>query len=277
MSGELGGVAWEVARRAASPALSGLVAGSLQGYVERAPHPVERREFSGPRAVLIFELGPPLAVFDRAGGGAATRFARGFVGGLDDVFTATRHEGFQEGVQVDLTPLGARRVFGVPMSELTRRVVPFDALVGPRHRDLAERLAALPSWAARFDMVEAFLLERAGGTAPDAIIAHAVSAITRAGGLVDVRALCDHLGYSQRHVIARFRDQVGVPPKLFARLVRFDRLVRRVRGGPGAPWADLAAELGYCDQSHLARDVRAFMDVTPSELADLFVALDPLG
>jgi AraC-like DNA-binding protein len=93
--------------------------------------------------------------------------------------------------------------------------------------------------------------------------------------------LSRELGYSPKHLISLFRDQVGIPPKLLARLVRFERVMGRLRPSTATKdvcLADLAAIHGYSDQAHLARDVKHFTGLTASEarqslsdeLVDLF-------
>ena len=62
---------------------------------------------------------------------------------------------------------------------------------------------------------------------------------------------------------------MGLPPKLLARIVRFDRLLRQLRTGAAMSWADLALECGYYDQAHLVREVRRFTGVTPTEARPL--------
>jgi len=78
--------------------------------------------------------------------------------------------------------------------------------------------------------------------------------------------LADELGWSHRRLIARYRDSVGLPPKLVARIVRFERLTALLSNDPGAGWAQTAIACGYFDQAHLAREVRELADITPTEL-----------
>jgi AraC-like DNA-binding protein len=76
------------------------------------------------------------------------------------------------------------------------------------------------------------------------------------------------VGWSHRHLIDRFRRQVGLSPKTAARLVRFDGVWRRLDGEGGRlDWADLAREVGYADQAHLVRDFRQFTGTTPTAFA----------
>jgi methylphosphotriester-DNA--protein-cysteine methyltransferase len=76
------------------------------------------------------------------------------------------------------------------------------------------------------------------------------------------------VGWSQRHFIAQFKHQIGVSPKVLARMLRFGRVVRAIRAGQTADLADLAIASGYYDQSHLNRDVREFAGTTPGGLLE---------
>jgi AraC-like DNA-binding protein len=89
-------------------------------------------------------------------------------------------------------------------------------------------------------------------------------------------ALARELNCRRKHLISLFRDQVGIPPKLLARLVRFDNVMRRARASASTPWAELALEHGYYDQAHLVRDVRRFTGLTPTRARASFVG-DGLG
>ena len=180
-------------------------------------------------------------------------------------------------MQVNLTPVGARLFLGVPLSELAGGVVPLRDLLPRQQATLAEELAGLRDWDARLDRVERLLLERITASRRSVdIVAWAVRRIEGAGGAVDMRELSRQLGYSQKHVITLFHEQVGVAPKLFARLVRFERLLQRLRAGDGVSWAQLASELGYYDQSHLTRDVREFAGTTPTRVRAELVDLEGL-
>lgn len=261
----LGEVRVEAANRAPAPALRAHVRG-LQGYVEQAPAPVSRREYPFPGVVMILGFGPPIRVYDSGDLRRSSRHPGGFAAGIDGSFTLTEHEGFQSGVQVNLSPVGARLFFDLPLDELRARAVAFRDVAPPGERDLTERLEALATWDARFDLVEEVLAKRLAAARLDVRgVAWAASQIERSGGRVPIRALERELGWSPKRMIARFRDQIGVPPKLFSRIVRFDRLATRLRSGAAPRFTDLAQEFGYFDQSHLVRDVRQFTGVTPSE------------
>ena len=277
LRGQLAGSRWEMATRAPGPQLREYVHGDYLGYTERTDTPIRRREFAVPFVVLILEFGPPICVAPRDNPHLRTRHRGGFLGGLDDSFAVCEHDGFQQGLQVNLTPIGARLLFGIPMSELTGRIVPIADILPVRHRNLGERLQDVTRWDARFDLLESTLAdcltEACGKTN---IVSWAVRRIERSGGALEMRGLARELGYSQKHVIRMFRDQVGIPPKLLARIVRFHRLVKHLRTGGGGTWADLALEVGYYDQAHLVKEVRQFTGITPSEVRPLVTDLHSL-
>jgi AraC-like DNA-binding protein len=196
---------------------------------------------------------------------SAARHPGGFVAGLGDRFAITEHEGRQRGVQVDLTPTGARRLFGIPMSELAGRIVALRDLLPAGQRALTERLSAAREWATRLDLVEEFLVGRMREVRLDTRrVDWALAQIESRGGILDVGWLARELGHSHKHLIALFRDQVGIPPKLLARLVRFERVRRAARADAAIGWAELALAHGYCDQAHLAREVKQLTGLTPT-------------
>ncbi len=250
---------WETVARPPHPALAPHVRGGYLGYVERVGAPLRRLEVPHDAIVVILNLGPPLLV-----GSEAPALRRSFVAGLHDRAVVTEHPGEQRGIQLDLTPLGARMLLGLPMRELARRVVDLDAVVPG---ELVDRLAALGGWPERFDALDAFLLARLRRAAPPRPdVAFAWSRLVQTHGAVGVAQLCAELGCSRRHLAARFGEDVGLPPKAFARVLRFQRVLGLLEreGGVGR-FADIAAAGGYYDQPHLNRDFRQLAGCTPGE------------
>lgn len=166
-------------------------------------------------------------------------------------------------VLVRFTPLGAA-CLGVPACELAGRSVALDQLL-PRARvnEVSERLCAAPSAAERRAIVEGFLssLPRAG----DALVSRAIACLTRVdGGRVTVAAIARELGLSERQLERRFLARVGVTPRAFASLVRFERA--RKLSGSAPSLAALAQAAGYYDQSHFVRDFRRFAGAPPRDV-----------
>jgi AraC-like DNA-binding protein len=245
----------ELATRPPHPALAPHVR-SLAGWRELSEGPVRRAEPPGGRIVLVVSLGPTLDVDGR-------RFTS-FIAGLHDQPALTEHAGEGHGMQAYLTPLGARRLLGMPMGELTRDVVELEDLIGPFAAELSERLAETPGWPERFALFERAIAERvleAPPVAPE--LDWAWDRLLETGGAVPIGELAGATGWSRRHLATSFREELGMPPKALARILRFERALERLRGG--AELSDVALDSGYYDQAHFNRDFKGFTGITPTE------------
>ncbi|HYI19825.1 MAG TPA: helix-turn-helix transcriptional regulator [Solirubrobacteraceae bacterium] len=239
--------------RAPHPLLRGAVL-RYAGYEERAATPVVRTELPQDRVSLIVNLGAPFAV-------AGERFGS-FVAPVDDRPATTSFESTARGVQLDLQPFAARALLGVPLDELHGALaVDLGAVLGRDAAELEERLDAAPGWDARFALLDALLLRRLQRAAPPPDLLRAWSRLQATGGSVRIGSLAGELGCSRRHLAARFREHVGVPPKTVGRILRFRRAAALLRGGAGP--AATAHACGYADQSHLNREFRALAGATP--------------
>jgi AraC-like DNA-binding protein len=271
---------FEVVVRAPDPQLAGTVQGGYCAWTEWAREPWQRREVPSGIVPLILNLGPPLGV--RAAGdrfGPLRPFGA-FVAGLHQGPATTESRGTVRGVQINLTPLGAHRFLGLPMHELTNRVVELETLLGSRARRWVERLQEVPTWEGRFALLDRLLLERlqaarAPETSPE--LAWAWGLLRDRGGAVPIGELARELGWSHKRLIARFRQDLGLPPKALARVLRFHRAVRRLeRSAPGS-WAQVALDCGYYDQAHLIRDFGELAGVPPTELLRDRLIVDAAG
>jgi AraC-like DNA-binding protein len=225
--------------------------------------PLSRIEYPTGRGVLVLEFGPPLSVADSSG--VWERRQSGFFAGIDDGASLTEFAGAQAGVQVNLTLKGAHAFLATPMHEVARRVMGLRELgVTP---SLAERLAEARNWSARFGVVVEFLQLRLGRSPPlSDLVSWAASRIDASGGAVRIDELAKELGYSRKHLHACFLREVGLSPKRYAEVMRFDGLRRRLLANGTTGLADLAAELGYADQAHMTRDARRFSSMSPTTL-----------
>ncbi|MFA1550394.1 helix-turn-helix domain-containing protein [Actinomadura chokoriensis] len=254
---------WRMARGRPHPALRPFLR-SYDGYLETAAVPARTRTLPARTTVMIINLGPPLhlAVPDP---GVRDREYASFAAGMHDGHGMYVSPGGQRGIQLDVTPLGAYTLLGVPMARLTNAAADLPDLLGREARTLVERLADAPSWSARFDILDGFLLRRlAAGPVPDREVARAWRLLEGDHG-VTVAALAADVGWSRKHLNHRFREQVGLPPKVTARVLRFRRAVELLAGGAG--FAEAALACGYYDQAHLNREFRALSGCTPTELA----------
>ncbi len=252
------------------PSLRGVVR-RLVAYDEVSATVVRRRQAPTSTCTLVVGLADPLRV-DGVGRGA-------FVGGLTDTAALTEFAGHQAGVQADLTPLGALRLFGVALPGL----VALDEL-DPELARLPGRLADLPSWSARLAAVAAVLEGRlaTSGRVADAEVARAWWRLERSSGRTPVTALADEVGWSRRHLSRRFSAQIGLSPTTAGRVLRFRRAADLLVPPPGTPAvpssvADVAAACGFADHAHLDREFAALAGCSPTayRLGWSTVAVDP--
>ena len=265
---ETGG--WEAVLGTPDPRLAGIVAGSYHGWTETAAAPVLRREVPKAAVPLILNFGPAFRVTspaDRAPAGTAPELHpyRSFLAGMTALPALTLAETYSHCLQANLTPLGAYRVLGLGMHSLTDRVVELADILGPAADLLVEELAGANGWPQRFRLLDAALLARMDGHRPPTPeIAHALARLEQSGGALSIGGLAAELDISRRRLIDRFHEQVGLPPKALARILRFNRAVGRLTL-PGArpDLADIALACGYYDQAHFNREFRALAGVTP--------------
>ena len=172
------------------------------------------------------------------------------------------YRGSTGSVLVHFTTQGAATL-GVPVDELTNASVSLDALL-PRARvaEALERLQEAADDEARVGVVENVLLELP--FARDRAVSLAIERLIRPDGPALVAAVARELGLSERQLERRFRARVGLTPKRFASLARFERAVSLANGT--STLAQVAAAAGYFDQSHLSRDFRRFGGGAPSRL-----------
>lgn len=199
-----------------------------------------------------------------------TRFGS-VAGGLMCRSVAIHHDGRQQGVQVSLTPLGARAVYGMPAAALAHQLVPLEELLGALGVELVDRLRTARTWAARFAALDELLLRAVGRSSggervfrarPE--VAEAWRRLVAARGRVQVGAVAAELGWSRRYLTERFHSEVGLLPKTFARVLRFEHAHELATAHDPLPWAEVAALSGYADQAHLVRDWREFTGRSPT-------------
>jgi len=189
-----------------------------------------------------------------------------FVGGMHSQAAEIVHDGNQHGVSINVTPLGARALLGMPAGPLASNVVNLDELLGSTAVELSHRLAAAGSWDARFDILDELLLRATDLDAPDppAEVVRAWRHLVATGGAVEVGELAADVGWSRRHLGERFRAEVGLPPKVAARVLRFER-ARNLLSLPTRPsLAAVAVACGYYDQAHMTREWREIAGCTPA-------------
>jgi AraC-like DNA-binding protein len=236
------------------------------GWFERHATPFYRRELPGHTAPVIVNFGAPIRVFEAADS-TRSRLYGSFATGAYDSYVLVEASGSQGGIQIDFTILGMRLFLGRPRGDLSNRAVDLEDVFGPSTRQLTMELHDAPTWDARFDILDREIAGRMTACrAPREEVRWLWTRLLGCDGRVSMGSLAAEAGWSRKHLIAQFKEQIGLPPKVLARVLRFHRAVDALRRGSDVRLADVAADCGYYDQPHFDRDFHAFAGVTPSEL-----------
>jgi AraC-like DNA-binding protein len=151
-----------------------------------------------------------------------------------------------------------------PLCAFTDHVVDGDIAFGRQIHELRERLLAQPSPQQMFQCAEMHFLsiiQRFSKANP--YVDFAVSQILRAPGQQVIARISDRAGYSQKHMIHMFKTHVGVPPKTFMRIMRFQKAVCDIEAQVHVDWSQVAFESGYYDHPHFIHDFKSFSGMTP--------------
>ena len=256
---------WELIDARPDPALRPHVV-RYTGWFERRATPLQRRELPSHYIPLIINFGAPIRV-SRAADPARWDTFGTFTTGAYDSYVLVETDAGAGGIQIDFTLLGARLFLDIALDELTNRAIALDDVFGTGAGALTMALHDAPTWDERFDLLDRAIARRMQA-------AHPVSRemfwtwnrIVGAGGQVSIGSLSAELGWSRRRFAERFREDVGLAPKVFARVLRFHRAVETLKAQESRRLSDVALDCGYYDQAHFDRDFRVFAGVSPTDL-----------
>lgn len=248
------------------PPLEGLVE-NLWSLKDAPPHAHERILPSGTLELVINLHEDEFRIYGDASGAAPARFRGAVVSGAyrrPFVIDTGAHASV---MGVHFAPGGALPFLGAPPGHLADTHVDLEALWPRQASELRERLCEAPSPRRRFRILEAALQARlAQVLTPHAAVRAALARLARPR--LTIAEIAREVGLSHRRFIQLFTAEVGASPKLFARLLRFQRALAVVREARSVSWAALALDCGYYDQPHLIRDFGEFSGLSPAGLRD---------
>jgi AraC-like DNA-binding protein len=260
---------WQSFRWLPHPELAMFVRG-YNGYFESSSQPVRRRELPSGEVALIISLGPQWRLID-PGTGSSIGILRTFVAGLDDTYSLVDSETPGAAIQVDFTPIGARQLLQLPMHLVSKRTTALTDLLGSKADRLVEQLAETADWQKRFVTLDNFLLSRIrGARKPAREIDWAWRQLDLSGGSIRVEKITGQLGWTRKRLVKAFRDEIGIPPKVLARVLRFRRALVEFNTQTIVDFSRLALECGYSDQAHMIRDFKNFSGLTPAGLVRVY-------
>ncbi len=171
---------------------------------------------------------------------------------------------------IHFAPTGLYTLLGVPMDGLTDAGIDASRLFGAQATaDLHDELADAAGLATRARIADRFLLARRmrrlePASGASRAVAAALAHMRRWPGMDRAETLAARSGLSDRQFRRLFGEQIGIAPKRYARMLRFEAAVAAKAAAPDRPWTDIAHDLGWFDQAHMDKDFRALAGVPPS-------------
>lgn len=222
------------------------------------------------RFQLAFSLaeGPISALVDPMGNGGG--IAPSLLIGIRSRFGIIDTAKLRSAMGVVFRPGGVHAFLNMPADAFHDKNVSLDLIWGAMVQTLRDQLRSANDPAKKFQILEVALLSRINERVQlNAAVRYALLEFARRPQIPMVQELAHESGLSRRRFAQLFREQVGLTPKLYCRLQRFQNALKQVSSGGAVDWAQLALATGYCDQAHLAHEFRDFSGLSPSAyLAD---------
>lgn len=237
---------------------------SYVGYHLAGFPPGEHIGMPSPFLTVIITIGDQLHIGAASQPEQASTSWDTLAAGITPAPCTITHDGNQHGIQLALTPLGSRALFGMPTAALGSWMVGLDEVLGADAREIRERVAAVDEWELRFQVLDEVLGRKVDEYRLHPALEQAWRLLVGSGGSKRVADVADEVGWSRRHLVNRFVGEFGVTPKDSARIARFARSHQLLKQVELPSLAELAIECGYYDQAHMARDWRELAGMSPS-------------
>lgn len=250
------------------PPLSNFVAllWLYEGYSQ--PHDKERLLPDGSMELVVNLKDDQARVYDRRDPSKFQSTSGALLVGVQSEYFVIDTAEQQSVIGVHFKPGGAFPFFKVPAGEFHNQHLSLDLLWGNDAGELRDRLLEASAPELKFQILEESLLAHA--RKPLSRHPAVDFAIQEFGDLhqtPSIAQLTEQIGLSSRRFIDVFNDQVGLTPKLYCRVRRFQNVLRRIGKRGNVDWTDLALSCGYFDQAHFIHDFRAFSGLSPTAYA----------
>lgn len=236
-------------------------------YLDQEPqtHAKERLLPNGESSIILDLLDGPIRIYNAQDVSRYSTYRSAiFSGARSNCFAIDSCER-ERVIGVQFRPGGAFPFFRPPASETENATVDLEDLWPRCAREIRERLLLAPSIDAMLHELERCLIEQL--TRPIELhpaVQYALDRFAHSKHVCRVGSVIDEIGMSSRRFIKLFHQQVGLAPKVFCRVRRFQHVIEAVHCKEDVDWADIALECGYYDQAHFIHDFESFSGLTPS-------------
>lgn len=167
---------------------------------------------------------------------------------------------------IRFNPAGAYPFFRNQLYDFTDSRVDYKSVSKNVEKELAAIFLSEKSLYEKIKHLDRFFLSRFGEWRQNAVILNSLTSIFSAKGNMEIRKLAQDQYVSERHLHRMFKQWIGVSPKEFTRIIRFQNALRNVLLSDNVNWTSLAMKSGYHDQAHFINDFKAFSGITPTQV-----------
>lgn len=244
--------------------------GPLSKYIQRywtlenedtSTPPTRDRIFPDGCMELLFNYGDRFKKYEN---GVALWQPQSFIHGQLKKYMEVEPTGKVGIFSVRFRPHGLRPFVSTPVDTFTEKMIPIAELWGQEGEELAREVIKAGSTEERIRLLEAFLENRCDASADKNDSIHqCVERIEKNAGMINIDALAEELYVGRRHLERKFLQHVGLTPKLFARIIRFNHVLHLIEDKAENNFAHLAQEGGFYDQAHFIKDFKDFTGLNP--------------
>lgn len=170
-------------------------------------------------------------------------------------------------IRVGFHPGGLHRLIGLPMHRIVDHACDTADFFNQQIRAVNEQLFNTMDYDDMITVVETFLLQKIKQAKATLPFDHAMAQLVKQGGLMSIENVASMACVSLRQFERQCKERIGMPPKLYARLIRFSKAYRLYEANTSLSWTHIAHTCGYFDQMHFIRDFKEFAGVTPTIIA----------
>lgn len=193
------------------------------------------------------------------------KYSGAWISGMQKEFISISAEVHSSMFVIRFTPTGVYPLLGIPMNELSDRVFDAELFFGSSIRSLRDQLLEAPDPESKFRIASSWISERLDNNPEvNPILNFAINHLKLNPTLDQVKILSELTGYSQKQFIHLFKTQIGLTPKYYQRIIRFNKVLEEVEHTNEINWTALSHQCGFYDQAHFIREFQKFSGFNPT-------------
>lgn len=228
-----------------------------------AEHRMEKFLPDGAVDLLIDLTDTPKKLFYNEEGTSFTTFKRSWISGMKTDYILI-DASVSNMIGVHFKPGGCYPFVDFPMAELNNLTIELETIWGNEIHNIREAILCESCIKKRFSILENYFLMKGKNKMENHELVHySVNQLVHSPQMWTIKHLSDKTGITQKHLITLFKKYVGLSPKMFSRIYKFQKVIQLIEQQQKVDWASLAYECGYFDQSHFIKEFQSFSGINP--------------